>query len=407
MLGPELTLTSLRLDSKVPLTCRIEVAFKYVNCNFVEEVLMSHSLDRLTIRGFKSIRALEDFKLNNLNLFIGGNGAGKSNLVDFFRLLRAVIDGNLNDYIRSGGGISDFLFNGRKVTSEMYFEARFGLRGYRFSLKPGPSETPLLTAEARFYHGQISRWWELGDSADGKSLLVKEAKGDSTDSKKSQPVYDAISSWQIYHFHDTSPTAAMRHYEIVQDNKVLRFDASNIAPYLLRLKTDKKDAYREILNSVRLVIPFLEDFLLDVAEFGEKQKVNLSWKQEGSDYPMQPYHLSDGSIRFICLATALLQPNPPSTIIIDEPELGLHPSAISILAELIQDAAKRTQLIVATQSPALIDQFGIEDVVVVNRKDGASTFERLQEKDFTAWLENYSVGELWSKNVISGGPVYE
>jgi len=368
---------------------------------------MSHSLDRLTIRGFKSIRALEDFKLNSLNVFIGGNGAGKSNLVEFFRLLRTVIDGNLNDYIRSGGGISDFLFNGRKVTTEMYFEARFGLRGYRFSLKPGSSETPLLSAEARFYHGQTSRWWELGDSPDGKSLLVKEAKGDSSDSRYSQPVYDAISSWQIYHFHDTSSTAGMRHYEIVQDNKVLRFDASNIAPYLLRLKADKKVAYREILNSVRLVIPFLEDFLLDVAEFGEKQKVNLSWKQEGSDYPMQPYHLSDGSIRFICLATALLQPNPPSTIIIDEPELGLHPSAISILAELIQDAAKRTQLIVATQSPALIDQFGIEDVVVVNRKGGASTFERLQEKDFTAWLENYSVGELWSKNVISGGPVYE
>jgi predicted ATPase len=370
-------------------------------------MLMPHSLDRLTIRGFKSIRALEDFKLKNLNVFIGGNGAGKSNLVEFFRLLRTVIDGNLNDYIRSGGGISDFLFNGRKVTSEMYFEARFGSRGYRFSLKPNPSETPLLSSEARYYHGAITRWWELGDSPDGKSMLVKEAKGDSADSKYSQPVYDAISSWQIYHFHDTGPTAAMRHYEIVQDNKVLRFDASNIAPYLLRLKRKNHEAYREILNSVRLVIPFLEDFLLDVEDFGEKQKVNLSWKQEGSDYPMQPYHLSDGSIRFICLATALLQPNPPSTIIIDEPELGLHPSAISILAELIQDAAKRTQLIVATQSPSLIDQFGIEDVVVVNRKDGASTFERLQEKDFTAWLENYSVGELWSKNVISGGPVYE
>lgn len=368
---------------------------------------MSNSLDKLTIKGFKSIRSLKDFKLNDLNVFIGANGAGKSNLIEFFRLLRNVIDGNLNDYIRTGGGISDFLFNGRKVTSEMLFEARFGPRGYRFALKPGTSETPLLSDEARYYAHGNSRWWELGDSPDGKSLLVKEAKGDSSDSKFSQPVYDAISSWQIYHFHDTSPTAGMRHYEIIQDNKVLRFDAANIAPYLLRLKKKNRDAYREILNSVRLVTPFLDDFLLDVAEFGEKQKVNLSWKQEGSDYPMQPYHLSDGSIRFICLATALLQPDPPSTIIIDEPELGLHPSAISILAELIQDAAKRTQLIVATQSPALIDQFEIEDVVVVNRKNGASTFERLQEKDFTSWLESYSVGELWSKNVISGGPVYE
>jgi len=225
--------------------------------------------------------------------------------------------------------------------------------------------------------------------------------------QNSRYVVSVISFWQIYHFHDTSSTAAMRHYEIIQDNKALRFNASNIAPYLLRLKTDEPDAYKEILNSVRLVIPFFDDFLLDVAEFGEKKKVNLSWRQKGSDYPMQPYHLSDGSIRFICLATAMLQPEPPSTIIVDEPELGLHPAAISILAELIHNASKRTQLIVATQSPALIDHFSVEDVIVVNRKKGASTFERLKEEDFNVWLETYSVGELWSKNVISGGPVYE
>lgn len=366
--------------------------------------MMAHSLDRLTIRGFKSIRTLEEFQLNNLNVFIGGNGAGKSNLVEFFRLLRSVIDGNLNDYIRSGGGISHFLFNGLKVTSQICFEAHFGPHGYRFSLQPGPSETPLLSAEARFYQDENSGWWELGDSTDGKSLLVKEVNSDSSNSGYCQAIYDAISSWQIYHFHDTSPTAALRQYENIQDNKALRCDAANIAPYLLRLKQDNHDAYREILNSVRLVIPFLKDFLLEVAEFGATQKVNLSWQQEGSDHPMQPHHFSDGSIRFICLATALLQPDPPSTIIIDEPELGLHHCAIPILAELIRDAAKKTQLIIATQSPSLIDKFRIEDVVVVNRKDGASSFERLQEKEFSAWLENFSVGELWSLNVISGGP---
>ncbi len=368
---------------------------------------MSDPLRKLTILGFKSIKALEDFALSDLNVFIGGNGAGKSNLIDFFRLLREIIDGKLNEYIRAGGGISDFLFNGRKVTAEMKFTMYFGIRGYRFNIKPGPSETCSLTDEARYYWYYGGRWWNLGDSPDGSSMLVKEAKGNSSDSKYSTPVYNAILSWQIYHFHDTGKDAPMRHYEIIQDNKVLRFNASNIAPYLLQLRTKSPAVYSEILNSVRLVMPFFDDFLLDVTAFGEKQKVNLSWTQRGSDYPMQPYHLSDGSLRFICLSTALLQPNPPSTIIIDEPELGLHPAAISILAELIQNASKRTQVIVATQSPALIDNFRIEDIVVVNRKDGASTFERLEEKDFNVWLETYSVGELWSKNVISGGPVYE
>jgi len=361
---------------------------------------MGNALDRLTIRGFKSIKELDKFKLGDLNIFIGGNGAGKSNLIEFFRMLRELMNGNLRDYIHSGGGISDFLFNGRKVTSKMHFETLFGARGYRFDIKPDSSEGCVVEDEARYYAGGYN-------SIDACSLLASEAQGDSGNSSYSKPVYEAVTSWKIYHFHDTSSTAGMRHYEIVQDNKYLRFDASNIAPYLLRLSKQHVDVYQEILNSIRLVMPFLNKFLLDVETFGEKQKVNLSWLQKGSDYPMQPHLFSDGSIRFICLATALLQPNPPATIIIDEPELGLHPSAIAILAELIQDASRRTQIIVATQSPALIDYFKVEDIIVVNREDGASTFNRLQLTDFSAWLETYSVGELWSKNVISGGPVYE
>lgn len=367
---------------------------------------MADSLDKLTISGFKSIRELKDFELKDLNIFVGANGAGKSNLISFFRMVQSLIEGTLADYVRDNGGISDLLYNGRKATKQMEFETRFGSRGYRFKLKPGPGEGFALTDEARFYeHG--SRWWELGSSGDNSSLLVKEAKGTSRDGKLSKPVYNAINSWKIYHFHDTSSTAPMRHAEIVEDNKVLRYDASNIGPFLLRLRNNEKSYYDEILHACLLVAPFFDDFLLDPQQLGPKTKVALSWKTKTSDYPMQPYHLSDGSIRFICLATALLQPNPPSTIIIDEPELGLHPEAIRILGELIEDAAKRTQIIIATQSPLLLDQFSIEDIVVVNRKEGQSAFERLKRTDFNEWLEDYSVGELWTKNVIQGGTTNE
>ncbi len=372
-----------------------------------------NSLDKLTIKGFKSIKELVDFELKNLNIFVGGNGAGKSNLISFFKLLRALIDGKLNRYVKDNGGAGDLLFNGRKATKIMEFETRFGPRGFRFKLVPTAKDTCSIEDEARYYkYGHTgSGWWELGDSDDGTSRMVAEFVKKTPDDKYSQPVYDAISSWQIYHFHDTGPTAGMRHYEIVQDNKSLRMDASNIGPFLLKLKQKRRrkysQSYNEILNAVSMVTPFFDDFLLEPRDSGLKEEVNLSWTQKGSDYPMQPYHLSDGSIRFICLATALLQPDPPSTIIIDEPELGLHPAAIVVLAELIQVAAKRTQVIVATQSPSLIDQFAIEDIVIVNREDGASIFKRLKEDDFSAWLESYSVGELWTKNVISGGPVYE
>jgi predicted ATPase len=135
--------------------------------------------------------------------------------------------------------------------------------------------------------------------------------------------------------------------------------------------------------------------------------VNLSWKQKGSDYPMQPYHFSDGTIRFICLATALLQPELPATIVIDEPELGLHPYAIEILAELIQATSQKTQLIISTQSAALVDCFKPENIIVVNRNDGASVFARLQPDKLDSWLEDYSLGELWRKNVLTGGPAHE
>ena len=361
------------------------------------------SLDRLTIRGFKSIRSLEDFELKNLNIFLGANGAGKTTMISFFRLLRSIVNGNLGDFVRESGGASDLLFNGRKTTKGMFFEIRFGIRGYRFYLRPTPKDNCEIVDEQRCYEHGTNTWWTLDGSNDDTSLLVAEAKGNSKDSQNSKLVYDAISSWQIYHFHDTGETAGMRQYEIVQDMKKLRPDASNIAPFLYHLQNKHPSEYGEILEAVRMAMPFFDSFNLDIVEFGEKQKLNLSWFQKGSDYPMQPYHLSDGAIRFICLATALLQPNPPAAVIIDEPELGLHPTAITILAELLQDAAKRTQVVIATQSPALIDQFAVEDIVVVNRENGASNFQRLNEKDFSEWLENYSVGELWTKNVISGG----
>jgi predicted ATPase len=369
---------------------------------------MGAPLDKLSISGFKSIQDLQDFELKNINILIGSNGSGKSNFIDFFRLLREFINGNLLSYVKKSGGISDIMFNGRKSTQQIEFQTRFGPRGFRFSLEPDAGDSCIVKEEDRFYAGGRSGWWQLGGNTEGFSRLAREAQDlNDPDRKYSLPVYQAIASWVVYHFHDSSAQSAMRHSEIIQDNKGLRYNASNIAPFLLRLRNEDDKSYQSMRQAIRLAMPFFDDFLLTEESFGEKQKVNLSWTQKGSDYPMQPYHLSDGSIRLICLAAALLQPNPPATIIIDEPELGLHPAAISLLAEMIRDAAKRTQIIIATQSPALLDHFTVEDIIIIKRHDGASTFERLAEKDFTSWLEEYSVGELWTKNVIQGGVSHE
>jgi len=365
---------------------------------------MAHRLDKLTIKGFKSIKSLEEFELTNLNILIGGNGAGKSNFVDFFRMISAMMkqDG-LKEFI--AGNCDSYLYGGTKQTKNLSIELIFGQNGYDFELAPTEDGFFLINNEQRhFFPRGTTR--NLGSGNFNPQLIIdKNSSGFNGPHGASWYAYEAICSWKIYHFHDTTKEAGIRRYHDIGHNEVLFGDGANIARFLFRLMFNDNAIYQEIVDAVRLVSPFFDDFALKP---DNQEKIRLNWRQKGMhDYPMRPNQLSDGSIRFICLATALLQPEPPATIIIDEPELGLHPSAISILAELIRNTAKRTQLIIATQSPALIDNFAVENVIVVNRKEDATTFERLKEKDFTSWLENYSVGELWSKNVISGGPVYE
>jgi len=374
---------------------------------------MAQALDKLTIKGFKSIQTLEDFKLTNLNVLIGGNGAGKSNFIDFFRMLRAMMElplpglgsANLQSYIADGGGSDDFLFNGPKITEQIEIEMRFGINGYRFKLAPTADETFIINDEARYCEIGNTGWWNLGSGKTTPELLKdKDGIGAAGRRNVSSYVYEAVSSWKIYHFHDTGKLAPMRCAETIDDNQYLRFDAANIAPFLLDLKNNKADAYKQISDTIRLVAPFFGDFILKPTR---NEKVRLRWRQKGADYPLKPYHLSDGTLRFICLTTALLQPDPPSTIIIDEPELGLHPYAIEILAELIRSASEKTQIIISTQSPALVDCFKPEDIVVADRKNGASVFQRLNERELSDWLKDYSLGDLWRKNIIFGGPVYE
>lgn len=378
---------------------------------------MAQALDKITIKGFKSIQTLENFELTNLNVLIGGNGAGKSNFIDFFRMLRAMMElplpgltsASLQAYIADGGGSDDFLFNGPKITEQIEVETRFGPNGYRFKLAPTADEKFIINDEASYYNRGTTGWWDLGSGHTTPELLrYKEERGAAGGPSVGSYVYDAISSWKIYHFHDTSKVAPMRRYETIDDSDYLRFDAANIAPFLLNLKNNKrstkKNTYNQIVDTIRLVTPFFDDFIL---KQNINEKVRLRWRQKGSDYPLKPHHLSDGTLRFICLTTALLQPNPPSTIIIDEPELGLHPYAIEILAELIVATSKKTQLIISTQSPSLVDYFEPEDIIVVNRKNGASVFNRLNKDELSSWLNDYSLGDLWRKNIVIGGPAHE
>ena len=321
----------------------------------LEELELAHSLKSLTIRGFKSIERLEDFKLQNLNVLIGANGAGKSNFVDFFRMLRALADESFQQFVNENGGADGYFYLGPKATPQIFAHLEFGANAYEFELTPTTGNSLLIADERAQYTGgqQTGTLKSIGRGQFESSLKKRKDEPGSTGSRRGVPgqVYETVSNWTVYHFHDTSKLAPMRRDQSVRDRDRFRHDASNIASFLLRLKETKTGSYQLIRDTVRLIAPFFDDFLLRPEKRGTDETVRLEWNQKGSDFPFQPNHLSDGTIRFICLATALLQPEPPAAIVIDEPELGLHPYAIAILADLVQAAAERTQVILSTQSP--------------------------------------------------------
>ena len=369
------------------------------------------ALNRITIKGFKSIESLVDFDLRPLNVLIGANGAGKSNFVEFFRMLRAMAMEGLQKFVSDRGGADSFLHMGSSRSRQISARLVFGNLAYEFALSPVAESKIRVDQEVvRDLEAKASFSVEM---AMFESLLRPSALGErnefspkSDDRSIFETIHAPIEKCMVYHFHDTTNLAPMRRQQPAYDSKLLRQDASNIAAFLLRLREKHKGSYGVIRDTVRLIAPFFDDFLLEVETFGPEEKVKLAWRQKGSDFPFQPFHLSDGTIRFICLATALLQPDPPATMLIDEPELGLHPYAISILGSLIQSAAEKTQVIVTTQSPGLLDQFEPEDIVVVRREQGCSVFERLDAKALGEWLDEYSVAELWEKNVLRAGPTH-
>lgn len=210
---------------------------------------------------------------------------------------------------------------------------------------------------------------------------------------------------RVHHFHDTSRNAPVKQLVPTADNLSSRSDAGNLAAVLPALAEsgDRADqaVYRRIVGVIRHVAPFFRDFVLQPEK---TDRLRLRWRQNDSEAVFSADRMSDGTLRFICLATLLLHPRSPSLVVLDEPELGLHPYAIVQLAGLLRQASVRGQVLIATQSVTLMNQFDIDDLIVVERVDGASEFIRPDRERLGAWLEEYSLGELWEKNLIGGRP---
>jgi len=358
-------------------------------------------LHRFSLEGFKSFKKVSRVKLSlELNVLIGANGSGKTNLVSFFDMLGHMMNPNLgvqNHVASQAGGAEAFLFRGSAVTPEFKASLDFGLNSYDFAMKASDDETLFFSSEEASFDGPM-----YGKSVYNKGNGHRESKlRDNASTKGEEFTLAALKDWRVYHFHNTSSKAPVMLSTNAVSDTHLHGDAGNIADVLLTMRDHACDYYNRIVQHIQQVAPFFGEFVLKP---DRHEQVRLLWKEKGNETIYFPSQLSDGTIRFICLATLLLQPEPPSTIIIDEPELGLHPHAIMVLAGMLRLAEQKCQLIVSTQSSALIDYLEIDELLIVDRKDGASVITQPEEEEFKSWLEDYSLSEVWNKNLMGGRP---
>jgi predicted ATPase len=329
-------------------------------------------LDKITIEGYKSIKSLKDFELKDINILIGANGAGKSNFLSLFEMLHFLSKppSDYWSYTQRKGGANALLHFGTKNTDEMFFALFAKNEAWELFLKASENN-------------EIIPNFEKKDAPSGLSKVV--------------------SNWGLYHIDDTSGYAKIKGMPAENDNLVLKSGGENLAPYLKMIKRKYPQHYENIIETIRMVLPSFGDFIIR----NDEEYIQLEWFEKGhSDTPFKAHLLSDGTLRFMCLATLLLQPLKliPDIILLDEPELGLHPYAVSILSGLIQSVAGEKQFVIATQSMEFIDEFKPDDIVIVEHENHETTFKRLDSKKLENWIKDYSLGQLWNSNILGGNP---
>lgn len=368
-------------------------------------------IDRIKVQNFKSIRDSGDISIGSINVLIGPNGAGKSNLISFFKLLNAIYRQGLKNYVAEHGYANNLLHFGRKQSA--FIEGSIVFRPspdkntsnmYEFRL------APQISGNGFYFEKDIAGYniWSQGtNEAWDRRDLGGEGEEESSirDNQMQRAEYlnNYFEQFNVFHFHDTSNSSSLKQPCFIKDNRFLRYDGSNLPAILYKISAQNPKRFKLIEHTIQSIAPFFEGFQLGPDEITPNQII-LQWSEKKSTAYFDATHLSDGTLRFIALTTLLLQPEPPKTIIIDEPELGLHPSAISKLGAMIRKASSTSQIIISTQSVPLLNEFEPSQIIVSDRSNNQSVFKRLEAEDLSAWIDDYSLGQLWNKNIIGGNP---
>jgi len=349
-------------------------------------------MDYIEIKGYKSIKEAK-VELLPINILIGANGSGKSNFISFFEFLNRIYNQNLTEYIALNGGVEKALYQGSKFTRSIsaYISFSTDVDAYSFTINNG-ADGFIFTKEDLWHNSSSWDTSQYGNEARVKNDTTYRA----TDIKKH------LSSLKKYHFLDTGRDSPFNQMSNVQNDIYFLYEkGENLAAFLYSIQQTNQIVYNRIVKTIQSIAPYFSDFYLQPNTEGY---IRLQWQNKYSSTIYGASDLSDGTVRFIALTTLFMQPSLPTSIIIDEPELGLHPFAISKLAGMIKSVSARgTQVIIATQSSDLVNHFEPDCIITVDQVDGGTIFNRLQKEELSSWLEDYSIGDLWQRNILKGG----
>jgi predicted ATPase len=358
----------------------------------------------VTIEGFRSLRDIQSLELPQLTVLIGANGAGKSTLIRFFEMLSWMLKAkNLQEFVlRHGGGDDQFFMGARKtprIHAELCLETTSGQNDFRFDLVHiSAGDSVMVMNEAYRYSAHDiptkANWTEVG--AVGKESGLLEMKH-----KTAQTIVNLLRQCSTYQFHDTSSNAAIHNRWDVTESFRLRSDGGNLAAVLLDVRSTDAKRYDLIVKQIRRVLPAFKDFVLEQ----EAGKVLLRWIGNQSDKIFGSHLTSDGSLRLFCLLTLLNLPPDrlPDVMFFDEPELGLHPHAITLVAEMFKRLSKKRQIFIATQSPYMVDCFELENIIVASANNGETVLRNLPREKYQEWLDDeYQLSGIWLKQAVGG-----
>ena len=370
------------------------------------------AIESMRIQGFRSFADVSITSLPKATVFIGPNGSGKTNFIKFFAMMSFMQDRELRDFVAHQGGADDQLFGGSDQTpslsAEVSLRTESGRIDYKFTLAHTADDRFFFAEEAfRFGSTELTNstdWRYLG-RGHSEAAIVERAKP-GVSQRRSTAAREAarriVNFFDICAIHDTSSSLAIRGSCEIEDNSHLHVSATNLAAVLYRLEQEDIRRYERICQQIRRILPGFDRFFLEE----NSNRVQLRWRAKWSNKTIGTHITSDGSLRFFALVTLLNLPSEmlPEVLLIDEPEVGLHPAAVSLIGEMIKSIATERQVIVTTQSPRLVDVFEIDEILVLDLHEGQTLVRHLSSDDYQAWLSEYSSGDLWEKNLFGGRP---